>query len=162
MSVRSVRQLVTHHVDLCVGVPHVADNAAVLHAVEVLSHHHVLIAWWRHHRKKRKGKNGEKAVSRQIISNGWKENVAALFLCLTLNRICIARDRICHYFSQTRLLTTLPFITSHAVQLINCYSLPWIYLYLLQVRSNLHLMMTLQLNYWKFKEIFQRFNEQYF
>lgn len=52
--VRSVCMSVTDHVDLCVGVPHVADNAAILHAVEVLSHHHVLIAWWRHYRQKLK------------------------------------------------------------------------------------------------------------
>lgn len=37
--------LVTDHVNLSVWVSHVADNAAVLHAVEVLSHHHVFIAW---------------------------------------------------------------------------------------------------------------------
>lgn len=34
----------THHVDLGVGVPHVADDAAVLHAVQVLPGHHVLVA----------------------------------------------------------------------------------------------------------------------
>lgn len=34
----------TDHVDLGVGVAHVADNAAILHAIEVLSHHYILIA----------------------------------------------------------------------------------------------------------------------
>lgn len=61
-----MRRSATDHVDLCVGVPHVADNAAVLHAVEVLSDHHVLIAWWRHCRKKLKGKTEKKPrVSRK-------------------------------------------------------------------------------------------------
>lgn len=68
VSVSSVRVLVTDHVDLCVGVPHVADNAAVLHAVEVLSHHHVLVAWWGHHREKLQIKTEEEAVSQQEIS----------------------------------------------------------------------------------------------
>lgn len=34
----------TDHIDLGVGVSHIADDAAILHAVEVLSHHHILIA----------------------------------------------------------------------------------------------------------------------
>lgn len=38
----------TDHVDLGVGVSHVADDAAVLHAVQVLSHHNILVAWRRH------------------------------------------------------------------------------------------------------------------
>lgn len=33
-----------HHIDLGVGVPHVADDAAVLHAIQVLPGHHVLVA----------------------------------------------------------------------------------------------------------------------
>jgi len=33
-----------HHVDLGVGVPHVADDAAVLHPIQVFPGHHVLVA----------------------------------------------------------------------------------------------------------------------
>lgn len=40
----SENMLLTDHINLGVGVSHVADDAAVLHAVEVLSHHHVLVA----------------------------------------------------------------------------------------------------------------------
>lgn len=35
----------TDHIDLGVGVSHIADDAAVLHAVQVLPNNHVLIAW---------------------------------------------------------------------------------------------------------------------
>ena len=33
-----------HHVDLGVGVPHVADDATVLHPIQVFPGHHVLVA----------------------------------------------------------------------------------------------------------------------
>lgn len=70
-------KLVTDHIDLGVGVSHVADNAAVLHAVEVLSHHHVLIAWMegetqerdegRTHKDVEKGPNIENLKSLSIF-----------------------------------------------------------------------------------------------
>lgn len=54
VTVRQIRAwYITNHIDLCVGVTHVADNAAVLHPVEVLSHHHILIAWWKEGNKTR-------------------------------------------------------------------------------------------------------------
>lgn len=34
----------TDHIDLSVGVAHVADDAAVLHAVQVFPHHNIFIA----------------------------------------------------------------------------------------------------------------------
>lgn len=37
-----------HHINLSVGVAHVADNTAVLHAVHVLSYNHVFIACGHH------------------------------------------------------------------------------------------------------------------
>jgi hypothetical protein len=41
--------LETEYVHLCVGVAHVADDAAVLHFVHVVSRHHVLVARGRDH-----------------------------------------------------------------------------------------------------------------
>lgn len=48
---------------------HVADDAAVLHAVEVLSHHNVLIAWWGE-RTQRTERNVEEAKNLQRKERG--------------------------------------------------------------------------------------------
>lgn len=36
-----------YHIDLSIGVPHVADNAAVFHSVELLSGNNVLVAYFK-------------------------------------------------------------------------------------------------------------------